>query len=95
MKELRKLYIHIDVDGARVPRPWATEEIERADWFRETQGDRVRMLAEGLNHELEEIYMLERRGGSRTLWAAWEIRHQVGEKGMETICTRVRDRDIQ
>lgn len=83
------------MDGARVPPPWETEEIERADRFRETQGDRVRMLAEGLTQELEEIYMLERRGGSRTLWAAWDIRREVGEKRIETICTRVRDRDIQ
>lgn len=82
------------MDGASVPPPWASpEERKRAERFLSTQDDRVQILADGLTPELEEIYMLERWGGRLTLWAAWEIRHEVGETGMRAICTQVRDRD--
>lgn len=83
------------MDGASVPPPWATEEERlRADWFRETQGDRVQILADGLGLKLEEVYMLERWGGGTALWAAWEVRRDISEEGATTICTKVRDRNI-
>lgn len=84
------------MDGASVPLPWANkEECERAERFRETQGDRVQTLADGLTPELKEIYILERWDGGMARWAAWEISRGVDEEGKRTICTKVRDRDLQ
>lgn len=78
------------MDGASIPGVRATnEERDRAQRFRETLGDRVRMLVDGLTPELEYVYMLERWPTVDPFWAAWEVKREATEGGTRTICKEV------
>lgn len=83
------------MDGASIPGDGATnEERDRAQKFRETLGDRVRILVDGLTPELEDVYMLERWSSMSTYWAAWEVKREATEGGTRTICNAVDVRNV-
>lgn len=98
MKDLRQLFIHIDMPGASRPSVWASRDEEALFWeCRNTIDDRAQMLAAGLSTtHLEELYILHRYDEYTTNWAAWEITHGGDEgEGGAAICTRIMDWDIR
>lgn len=83
------------MDDSSISPDWVpSEEHSRAQKFRETLGDRVQILADGLTPELVEIYMLERWSSMPTFWAAWVIKREVSEAGMKTICRKVSEWNV-